>query len=185
MLLPLQNRFTVDDPTFQLDILPPEKPTMEPIDADEYTKIKVGLIRDDADAKQMKDGRNIIRAGTYAYIRLCPSSVRKSYDLTDSLGSVIAARDVYFLSEFLSPDQRQTRATQALCLYNTELESIQRAHQQKMRPWEEDRKEWELNLVYKTWDNGLAKFPPYVTERSQLGYHLMDIPQEYVDKPAY
>ena len=75
ILLPLQNRFTITSSSFQLDTLPPEKPTAEPIDADKYTKIKVGLIQDDAEAKHMKDGRNIVRAGTYAYIRLCPTSL--------------------------------------------------------------------------------------------------------------
>ena len=35
------------------------------------------------------------------------------------------------------------------------------------------------------WDGGLAKFPPYVTDRTQLGYRLMDIPEEFLKKPAY
>ena len=113
---------------------------MESINANQFTKIKVGLIRDGADAKQIKDGRKIIRAGTYAYVRLCPLSMRKTNDLINSLGSVLATQDVYFLPEFTSPEQRQIRATQALCLFNTEVESIQQLHQQKMRYWEDDRK---------------------------------------------
>ena len=85
----------------------------------------------------------------------------------------------------MSQEQRQARATQALRKYNTELDSIQRAHRRRIQNWQEDRKEWELKLVFKAWDSEFAKFPPYVTKRSQLGYRLMDIPQAYVDKPAY
>ena len=185
ILLPLQNRFTINDPAFKLDILPPEKPTMELIDGDRFTKVKVGLIKDTAEAKLMKDGRKIVRAGTFAYIRLCPSSLRKSYDVTDSLGSVLAVRDVIFLDEFATTAQRQNRAAQALRVYHTEVESIRRAQQTQMTHWEEDRKKWELALVLRAWDDGFGSFPPYVTERSQLGDQKIDIPIEYIDKPHY
>ena len=133
----------------------------------------------------MKNGRTIIRAGTYAYICLCLSSVRKAYDLTDSLGSVLAVRDITFLTEFASPDQRETRANQALRLYRTELESVQHAHRHQRRQWADDRKEWELELVFRVWDERLRKFPPYVTERHHLGDIAMSIPHEYKEKPAF
>ena len=185
ILLPLQNRFTINDAAFKLDTLPPEKPTMELIDGDRFTKIKVGLIKDTAEAKLMKDGRKIIRAGTFAYIRLCPSSLHKSYDVTDSLGSVLAVRDVIFLDNFASTAQRQNRATQALRVYHTKVESIQRAQQTHMTHWEEDRKKWELALVLRAWDDKFGSFPPYVTDKCQLGDHKIDIPVEYIEKPHY
>jgi hypothetical protein len=185
ILLPSQNRFTIDDPEFRLPSLPPKRPQTERIDADLFTKVKVGILRDTTEAKRMKDGRRIVRAGNYAFLRLCPTSVKKAYNLTDSLGSVVAVRDVLFLDGFATHQQRQIRAVQAIRTLRAETESIMDSNRRRMETWTLQRKVWELRLVYHVWDHNVGVFPPYVTAREQLGETEMDIPHEWVQKPYY
>jgi hypothetical protein len=185
ILLPLQNRFTIEDRDFRLPSLPPERPVPDRIDADLYTKIKIGILRDTTEAKRMKDGRRIVRAGNYAFLRLCPTSIKKAYDLTDSLGSVVAVRDILFLEDFATHQQRQNRAIQAIRTLKAETENILDTNRRRMDTWERQRKDWEIRLVHYVWDNGLGVFPPYVTAREQLGETEMDIPNEWVQKPFY
>ncbi|KAI9774512.1 MAG: hypothetical protein M1835_006006 [Candelina submexicana] len=56
-----------------------------------------------------------------------------------------------------------------------------------MARWEIKRKEWELALVFRMWDEKLAIFPPYVTSRNMLGGKDMEILKEYADgnKPTW
>jgi hypothetical protein len=185
VLLPKQNKFTITTRDFHLQSLPPEKPAMERIDADTFTKLKIGLIRDTAEAKIMKDGRRIVRAGNYAYLRLCPSSLRKTYDLIDSLGSVVAERDVIFLDDYQSHQQRHQTAVRMIRTYKVETENIIDTNRQYQQIWERLRKQWETELVYRVWDEDLGQFPPYVTHRAQLGDTHMDIPEEWKEKPHW
>jgi hypothetical protein len=185
ILLPVQNRFTINDREFRLPSLPPERPEAERIDADLFTKIKIGILRDTTEAKRMKDGRRIVRAGNYAFLRLCPTSIKKAYDLTDSLGSVVAVRDVMFLEEFATHQQRQNRAVQAIRTLRAETENIMDTNRRRMETWTRQRKEWEIRLVHHVWDQNLGVFPPYVTAREQLGDTQMEIPHEWVQKPYY
>ncbi|KAI9747015.1 MAG: hypothetical protein M1815_004737 [Lichina confinis] len=69
--------------------------------------------------------------------------------------------------------------------FRSERDSIEKVYRDRISQRIKDRKKWELDLVLLAWDRRLAKFPPYVTSREQLGDFKIDFPQEWQDTPDW
>ena len=63
----------------------------------------------------------------------------------------------------------------------TEMSLIDAIYGWRLAAWKDERLEWETCLVLHAWDNDLGRFPPYVTDRNQLGNKQIDIPREWAE----
>ncbi|KAI9696117.1 MAG: hypothetical protein M1836_005948 [Candelina mexicana] len=187
VLLPQQNRFVVpQSPGFTIEE-PPDKPVEPLIEASRYTKFMVGIATDTVERKVWKKGGTMVQAGQDVYIRINPDSATKNHDLISTDGSHISSSHVLWITGWESSSERDDKAKQMIRKFKSEQKSLKEEYDEEMDRWKKHRKAWELKLVMKVWDEKLAKFPPYVTSREQLGDKIIYIPEEYANgvKPEW
>ena len=103
------------------------------------------------------------------YVRIVRQSEKRVYDLTAVDGIFISQDNTFFFDERADPHTRMVRFMQIQGELVVEKEWIDKLLDHKGALWTQERREWEVFLVYHAWENNLAHFSPYLTNQNQLG----------------
>ena len=76
---------------------------------------------------------------------------------------------IMFLDKYKVPIEQIKAATTTICDFKREQTSIEAVHKVVLIAWMTIRKEWELELVFRAWDQKTVKFLLYVTSCNELG----------------
>ena len=109
----------------------------------------------------------------------------KTHNIVGWDRTTVKTNHVMFLEKYEQPMEQIKVAITTICDFKRETVSIKAAHDIVIMAWTDARKQWELELVFRAWDQRTAKFPLYVTLRDNLGDKEIAIPVEWVERLSY